>query len=82
MDTRSLHAKLSSPDRRKPTPMEAKRKLDEKQYLAQINRERLDNVRMAKLKVRSRGFMGVGEKDGGGGDGWMVGLLLDSWIVG
>ncbi len=47
---KSLHAKLSSPDRRKPSPLEAKRKLDEKQYLAQMNRERLDNERMAKLR--------------------------------
>ena len=47
---KSLHAKLSSPDRRKPSPLEAKRKLNEKQHLAQINRERLDNVRMAKLR--------------------------------
>ena len=40
---RSLHAKLSSPERAKPTPMEAQRKFIEKQSLARINRERIES---------------------------------------
>jgi hypothetical protein len=54
---KSLHAKLSSPDRRKPSPLEAKRKLDEKHHLAQMNREMIDNARMAKLKVNFKPIM-------------------------
>ena len=49
---RSLHAKLSSPERAKPTPMEAQRKFIEKQSLARINRERIESERKAWLNLR------------------------------
>merc|ERR1711991_430535 len=49
---RSLHAKLSSPDRAKPTPMEAQRKFIEKQSLARINREKIKEEKKAWLNIR------------------------------
>jgi len=50
---RSLHEKLSSPERRKPSPSETKRRQVEKQATAKLNREKIDLQRQAKLRVQS-----------------------------
>ena len=47
---RELHAKLMSPERRKPSPSETKQRLKQKQSTAEINRRRLDSARMARLR--------------------------------
>ena len=47
---RSLHEKLSSPDRKKPSPTETRRRQDEKQTKAQLNRAKLKLSRHAKFK--------------------------------
>ena len=39
---RSLHEKLSSPDRKKPSPTETRRRQDEKQTKAQLNRAKVE----------------------------------------
>jgi hypothetical protein len=51
--TRSLHAKLSSPDRAKPTPTEAHQRMIQKHSLARINRERLQSEKREKLAAKN-----------------------------
>ena len=48
---RSLHNKLSSPERRKPSPMETKIRTDEKQRAAKEHRDRLSQERESKARV-------------------------------
>jgi len=47
---RTLHEKLSSPERRRPSPWETKRRQVQKQATAKLNREKIDLVRQAKLR--------------------------------
>mmetsp|Transcript_946 Transcript_946/g.2222 ORF Transcript_946/g.2222 Transcript_946/m.2222 type:complete len:1635 (-) Transcript_946:48-4952(-) len=50
---RTLHQKLSSPERRKPSPSETKRRQAQKQTTARLNREKIDLQRQAKLRLQS-----------------------------
>eukprot|EP00516_Mucochytrium_quahogii_P000915 CAMPEP_0203746630 /NCGR_PEP_ID=MMETSP0098-20131031/2017_1 /ASSEMBLY_ACC=CAM_ASM_000208 /TAXON_ID=96639 /ORGANISM=" , Strain NY0313808BC1" /LENGTH=1387 /DNA_ID=CAMNT_0050634795 /DNA_START=524 /DNA_END=4684 /DNA_ORIENTATION=+ len=50
---RALHQKLSSPERRKPSPSETKRRQVEKQATARLNREMIELQRQAKLRLQS-----------------------------
>ena len=52
MYSRSLHEKLSSPDRRKLTPMEAKQRHEARQIAADELREK--NVEEKRQKVKSK----------------------------
>ena len=52
--TRSLHAKLSSPERAKPTPSDAHQRLIQKHSLARINRERIQAEKREKLNTKNR----------------------------
>lgn len=50
---RTLHAKLSSPERRKPSPSETRRKQVAKQANAELNRAKLERERQEKLRLQS-----------------------------
>ncbi|GBG33000.1 Hypothetical Protein FCC1311_005817 [Hondaea fermentalgiana] len=50
---RTLHQKLSSPERRKPSPSETKRRQTQKQTTARLNREKIDLQRQAKLRLQT-----------------------------
>ena len=48
---RTLHAKLISQERVKPSPLQTKLKQEEKQRNAKLNREQEEKKRLARLKV-------------------------------
>jgi len=50
---RSLHQKLLSPERKKPSPSETRRRQVEKQETAKLNREKIDLQKKAKLRLQS-----------------------------
>ena len=63
-DTRSLHDKLSSPDRRRScSPTEAKRRQEAKQLLAEVNRDRVTNEKKQKAMVSWNRAKLIGEKE-------------------
>ncbi len=63
-DTRSLHDKLSSPDRRRScSPTEAKRRQEAKQLLAEVNRDRVVNEKKQKAMVSWNRAKLIGEKE-------------------
>ncbi len=59
---RSLHDKLTSYERRKPSPQEARLKQEEKQRNAKINREQEEKKRLARLRVAANKVRTAAEK--------------------
>ena len=59
---RSLHKKLSSPERRKPSPMEIKLRLREKHMQAQMNRERITQKKKSNARVPSERMERIAER--------------------
>ena len=59
---KSLHEKLLSPTRKKPTPMESLRSLEERQEAAEKNRERMEHERRERLKLQADRLRQVTER--------------------
>lgn len=62
LNRKYLRDKLSSPERKKPTPAEAKRRLDEKHFLADMKRAYLDSERQHKLRIAADRIRDVNER--------------------
>lgn len=62
LNRRYLRDKLSSPERKKPTPAEAKRRLDEKQFMADLNRANLDSERQYRRQQAAMRMKDVNER--------------------
>ena len=62
LNRRYLRDKLSSPERKKPTPAEAKRRLDEKQFMADQNRANLDFERQWRMRQAAERMRDVNER--------------------
>jgi hypothetical protein len=57
---RYLRDKLSSPERKKPTPAEAKRRLDERHTMADLKRASRDSERANRLRLKVGGVLSAG----------------------
>lgn len=62
LSRRYLRDKLSSPERKKPTPAEAKRRLDEKHFMADLKRAYLDSERQNRLRQAADRMRDVNER--------------------
>jgi hypothetical protein len=62
LSRRYLRDKLSSPERKKPTPAEAKRRLDEKHFMADMKRAFLELERQNKLRLAAERIRDVNER--------------------
>lgn len=62
LSRRYLRDKLSSPERKKPTPAEAKRRLDEKHFMADLKRAYLDSERQNRLRQAAERMRDVNER--------------------
>ena len=62
LSRRQLRAKLSSPERKRPTPQEAKRRLHEKHFLADLKRAYLETERQNRLRQAAERMKDVNER--------------------
>lgn len=62
LDGRLLHLKLSSPERRKPSPSETRRRSEERAARAELNRRQLEEERQARLRSQANRVRDITER--------------------